>query len=100
MSKVFLSEDEFQKALEEVAERTADKVLSRALPKLIKEATRKEYLTVTDLQELTGWSRRTIQYLRDSRQIPFHQHGRRVLFKTDEIEDYIAKVKVKARDQK
>lgn len=41
---------------------------------------KKDWLTKEELINLTGWSERTIQHLRDSRQIPYSQHGRKILY--------------------
>ena len=81
----------------EQIDQAVEKAVLKHVPRLIRQAVRKEYLTVDELSELTGWSRRTIQYLRDSRQLPFYQDGRRILFRTDEIEKYLESKKVTAR---
>jgi hypothetical protein len=64
-------------------------VLSEEPPKLIREALRKEYLTQKELKELTGWSQRKMFYLRETRQIPFIQHGRSVLYPYDGIIEFL-----------
>ena len=93
MRTVVLQENELQELIEGAVERS----MAKYIPGAIRQATKKQFLTVDELSELTGWSRRTIQYLRDSRQIPFYQDGRRVLFKTQEIEEYLESRKVRAR---
>ena len=72
-------------------------LLEQALPTLIRKAKRKEWLTTEELMELTGWSRRTLQYLRDKRRIPFSQEGRRILYKTEDVEAYLQSNKIDAR---
>ena len=72
-------------------------LLEDALPTLLRKAKRKEWLTTEDLMELTGWSRRTLQYLRDKRRIPFSQEGRRILYKTSDVEEYLRSNKIDAR---
>ena len=71
--------------------------LSEELPKLIREAMHKEYLTPKELKELTGWSSRKMCYLRETRQIPFVQHGRSILYPYDEIKEFFKKHHVKPR---
>jgi len=71
--------------------------LSEELPKLIREAMRKEYLTSKELKELTGWSPRKMCYLRETRRIPFIQHGRSVLYPYDEIKEFLNKHHIKPR---
>lgn len=72
-------------------------LLENCLPNLIRKAKRKEWLTTEELMELTGWSRRTLQYLRDKRRIPFSQEGRRILYKTEDVEAYLRNNKIDAR---
>lgn len=93
MQTIVISPEELQNLIESAVERSVEK----HVPNVIRQATKKEFLTVDELSQLTGWSRRTIQYLRDSRQLPFYQDGRRVLFKTDEIEGYLQSKRVRAR---
>jgi excisionase family DNA binding protein len=83
--------------LTELIENAVEKSVSRHIPEAIRNATKKYFLTVDELSQLTGWSRRTIQYLRDSRQLPFYQDGRRILFSTAEIEKYLESKKITAR---
>jgi excisionase family DNA binding protein len=93
MQTVVISPEE----LREIINGAVEKAVTDHIPGAIRKATRKEYLTIEELSDLTGWSRRTIQYLRDSRQLTFYQDGRRILFKTDEVEEYLNSKKVNAR---
>ena len=45
----------------------------------------KPFYTTKDLMDLTGWSERTIQALRDNCEIPFIKHGRKILYPRDEV---------------
>lgn len=75
------SREELDTAIKQaVADAVAD-----VLPQLVRKATAKEFLTKDELMEFTGWSSRTIQNLRDTRQIPFTQHGRKILYPYDGI---------------
>ena len=60
-------------------------VLQQLIPPLIEAALRKPYLTREEVKDLTGWSDRQLQHLRDSRRIPFSQYGRTVLYPTKEF---------------
>ena len=71
-----------------IAEAIRDEIDTK-LPELVKEATRKPYLTKEELMDLTGWSSRTIQHLRDSRQIPYSKHGRKILYPTEGILEFL-----------
>lgn len=88
---------------EEISEAVREAVLDlmkQELPSLLRKAKRKPWMNTNELMELTGWSRRKIQYLRDERKIPFTQQGKRILYNTDEVEEYFRKhkIRVKGRD--
>lgn len=67
------------------------------LPALVQRATQKPYLTGKEVQDLTGWSRRTLQHLRDTRQIPFVQDGRKILYPTEEVRAFFEARSVRTR---
>ena len=73
------------------------KAVTESLPVLIQEATAKPYLTKTELMELTGWSSRTIQNLRDTNQIPFSQHGHKILYPRKGILEFLERNHIKPR---
>jgi hypothetical protein len=66
--------------LESIISNAVQNSISELVPALVRKATAKEFLTKAELMELTGWSSRTIQNLRDTRQIPYSQHGRKILY--------------------
>lgn len=75
--------------LKETVNDAVKQLIERELPSLIRKAQLKEWMNTDELMEFTGWSRRTIQYLRDKKRIPFSQEGRRILYPTDGIEKYL-----------
>ncbi|MEM9996134.1 MAG: hypothetical protein AAF809_00410 [Bacteroidota bacterium] len=77
-----------EKTLQALIHAAVQSSISEALPSLIREATRKEWLTKKELMELTGWSARQVEYKKSKRQIPFIRRGRTVLFPTDEVRAY------------
>lgn len=66
-------------------------------PALARAATRKTWLTREEVKELTGWSDRTLQNLRDTKQIAFSQHGRKILYLSEEVEAFLMGHKVASR---
>ncbi|MEX0597389.1 MAG: helix-turn-helix domain-containing protein [Candidatus Paceibacterota bacterium] len=80
-----------KKELEELIRKAIEKVFKDNLPSILRKAKRKEWLTVDELSDYTGWSRRQIYYLKSLEKIPYHQESRRILFKTSRIEDYLRK---------
>jgi hypothetical protein len=71
-----------------IAEAIRDEIAT-SLPELVKEATKKPYITKEELMDLTGWSSRTIQHLRDTNQIPYSKHGRKILYPRKGILEFL-----------
>lgn len=84
--------------LNETVSEAVKELFNQELPSIIRKATRKDWLNTNELMELTGWSRRTIQYLRDERRIPFSQEGRRILYPTEGIEEYLRSNQIDPQD--
>ena len=81
MTAYITTREELHQAVHEAFET----VLKDRLPAIISEATAKPYLTKEELMQLTGWSSRCLQNLRDTNQIPFVQHGYKILYPRTEI---------------
>jgi excisionase family DNA binding protein len=88
-----------QDKLQQIVEKAVEEAIVRSLPEAIRGAIMKEFFTVDELASYTGWSRRTIQYLRDTRRLPFYQDGKRIFFKYDEIEAYLQSKRVKLNEE-
>jgi len=69
------------------------------LPGIIREATAKPWLTKQELMQLTGWSSRTIQNLRDTQQIPYSQHGYKILYPRKGIFEFLEQNHIKPREK-
>ncbi|KPP94621.1 MAG: mobile element hypothetical protein [Bacteroidetes bacterium HLUCCA01] len=93
MTAYIATHDELEKAIE----KALAKVVEDRLPELIQEATSKPWLNTSELIELTGWSSRTIQNMRDRNEIPFSQHGRKILYPRVEIMRFIRSIEVTPR---
>lgn len=78
-----------RKELELYFNQVLKEILIEEIPKLIKDLGKKEWLTRQELQTLTGWSSRTIQHMRDTRQIPYSQHGRKILYPREGIIEFL-----------
>jgi len=83
--------------LEEIIARCVKKNIAEALPRAIRKGTRKKWLTTDEVMELLQCSRRHIQYLRDSEQLPYAQNGRTIRYDIDDIETFLRNHKTKAR---
>lgn len=81
----------FEDYLSQTIEKAVKEAVNEALKdihKMIRRATTKEYLTTNEVMEFTGWSRRTVQHLRDTKQIEFTQHGRKILYPIDKLYEF------------
>lgn len=87
-----------RKALDEAVSQALDKHLEDKLVSLIRKANRKEWLTTNDVMNITGWSKRTIQNLRDNNRIKFHQEGHRILYRYDDLDEYLESIGVEPRN--
>ncbi|MEX0769680.1 MAG: helix-turn-helix domain-containing protein [Balneolaceae bacterium] len=93
-NQVFIpTEKEFKKILNE----TVDSLLARRIPQIIRQANRKTYLTTSDVKELTGMSSRMQKYHRDAGNLKYSQEGRRILYRTVDVERFIEERRVKTQ---
>jgi hypothetical protein len=91
MNTYIASKEELETLIREAVENAIQDIL----PTLIRKATAKEWLTRDEVKALTGWSTKTLQNLRDSRQIPFSQHGRKILYPYDELMAFLRANRIK-----
>jgi MerR family transcriptional regulator, repressor of the yfmOP operon len=89
------TEDQFRKFLSE----TVDSILQRRIPEIMRKANRKEYITTKEFRELTGCSYRVQQYLRNTGKIAFSQQGRKIFYKTLDVEKFMEERRVPAKTE-
>jgi hypothetical protein len=85
MSHILIEEAEIRKMISDAVETW----IARALPYVVRLATQKTHLTRDEVKALTGWSTRTLQYLRSKRLIPFVQDGRKILYPAEGLEAFL-----------
>ncbi|MBO6794717.1 MAG: helix-turn-helix domain-containing protein [Balneolaceae bacterium] len=78
-----------RKELELYFNKVLRNILREELPLLLEKLGKKDWLTKEELMEFTGWSSRTIQHMRDTNQIPYSQHGRKILYPRIGIEEFL-----------
>lgn len=84
-------EDFLTQKIEEVVKKAVKEAMAD-LDQVIRNTQRPEFITTDQLMKYTGWSRRTCQYMRDERRIPFWQEGRKILYPTDKIFQFSMKI--------
>ena len=80
--------------IEEYIDKSIRSTMEELVPKIVRRATQKLYLSKKDLMELTGWSSRQVEYRKANRSIPFVKRGRTILFPTEEIYQFLEDGKV------
>ena len=80
--------------IEQATERAVSRFLSDRLPEMIRKAAQKPWLTTAEACEYLNVSRRHLQYLRTSRQLPFSKDGRTIRYHVDDLDEFLEKRKV------
>ena len=74
--------------LQEAIQQAVEKAVLERIPELIRRATSKSHYTIDEACKILSVTRRHLQYLRDTNQISFVQHGRKVWFKAEDLDDF------------
>ena len=90
MKTYITSKEEIQEATEEAVSR----LLSEQLPALVRKAAQKQWMTTQEAMDYLQVSRRHLQYLRTSRQLPFSKDGRTIRYHVDDLDEFLEKRKV------
>ena len=77
-----------EQKIRELFQEQLEAALQRRIPEIIRRASRKEYITTTELQELTGMSPRMQAYHRENGHLPYSQEGRKIWYKTADVERF------------
>lgn len=80
--------------LKEIIRDAVQETVDKSLPGAIRKATRKKWLTTDEVMELLQCSRRHVQYLRDSDQLPYSKNGRVIRYDIDDVEEFLNDHKV------
>lgn len=94
MNAYIPSKEELKSLLEE----TIKPLLKEELPKLLRDASRKQWVSPQELEELSGLTIRSQQHLRSKKRIPYHKEGRKIRYNMDEIEAYFKENKITPRN--
>lgn len=78
-----------RKDLQEIIQEAVEQTINKSIPSAIRKATRKKWLTTDEVMEMIQCSRRHVQHLRDSDQLPFSQNGRTIRYDVDDVETYL-----------
>ncbi len=74
--------------LESTIAKAVEQAVSKRLPEVILKVTRKPIYNIDEACELLNVSRRHLQYLRDSQQLPYIQNGRKIYFRAEDLDKF------------
>jgi hypothetical protein len=80
--------------LEKIISRVTKRTVKEVLPEVIRKATRKQWLNTDEVMKMLQCSRRHVQYLRDSEQLPYSQNGRTIRYQIEDVEAFLNNSKV------
>lgn len=80
--------------LEKIVQKAVEEAVNDSLPPAIRKATRKKWLTTSEVMEILQLSRRSIQKLRDTGRLPYRQNRRTIRYDIDEVENYLNRGRV------
>jgi len=84
------TKEELQKIVKQVVQETFEE----SIPGAIRKATRKKWLTTEEVMNILQCSRRHVQYLRDSEQLPYSKNGRKIRYDIEDVEAFLNDHKV------
>ncbi|MGB3542138.1 helix-turn-helix domain-containing protein [Rubrivirga sp.] len=87
----------FTAALHETLPQAVHDAVLEALPSAVRLASLPLLLTRAELAELTGWSLRKVDSMRQSGRLPYVRVGRAVRFRTSDVEALLDEARVAAR---
>lgn len=92
MDVAIMPEEKFREIQEELFEQ----MLETKLPKLLRQSTRKQYLTTKDLKDDYGISYELQKYYRDEELLSFSQQSRKIWYDADDIDQFMFERKIQA----
>ncbi len=85
--------------LEQIISQVTKRTVLEVLPEVIREATRKEWLTTDEVMEVLQCSRRHVQYLRDSEQLAYSQNGRTIRYHINDVDAFFNDSRIESREK-
>lgn len=86
------------KTINAVVERAVKKAMLQTVPEAVREATAPEWLSREEVCERYGLTSRQLTYMRSKRSVEFSQHGRRILYNRESLENWIEEGRVTTKE--
>jgi len=78
-----------QNKLKQLIKDVVREVNKDLVPEIVRKATESPYMTKEEVMSMTGWSSRTLQNLRDTNQIEYVKHGRKIVYPRQPFYDFL-----------
>lgn len=78
-----------KETMRQIIKEAVKETVNETLPGVIHKATRKKWLTTSDVAEIIQCSRRHVQHLRDTDQLTYTQTGRTIRYHIDDVEAFL-----------
>jgi len=82
--------------LKEVVRSTVRQVMVENVPEALREASLPKWLSRKQAKKRYGLTNRQLQYLRDEERITYSQHGRRIWYLRESMDEYFDEGRVEA----
>lgn len=90
-SEVIVTE---KNVIEDVVRKVIREENEQHVPEVVRKATESPYMTKEEILDMTGWSSRTLQNLRDTNQITYVKHGRKILYPRQPFYEFLEAHKI------
>lgn len=85
-----------QTRLEKVLASVVRRELLQSAPDALREAMKSKWLHRDEVKDQYGLTDRQLQYLRDEKRVTYSQHGRRIWYLRESVEEYFEEGRVDA----
>jgi hypothetical protein len=83
--------------LEETVADVVQRVMLESVPDVLREAEKPDWMSRDEVCEVYGLTARQLTYMREKNSVEFSQHGRRILYNRESLEEWIDEGRVQAR---
>ena len=86
MQTFISTKEEFKQTIMDAVQQ----VVTQKLPEIIRRANAKEYYSIGEAIKILNCTRRHLQYLRDSGQIGYVKNGKKIYFRSADLEKFFS----------
>lgn len=87
------------KELERLVSEAVDRTVSEKVPEIVKRITRDTWMTTEDVENEFKLTRPQQKHYRDTRQISFTKHKRKIFYKRADVVEFMGRNQIPRRDK-